>query len=263
MDIQNLIATGLSEQQASAYALLIEKGEIAPNDAAKKLKLTRTNAYKVLDKLVELGLAEKKDIHKKFTYFPSNPQALSNLVAEQRNIATYREEAVRSVLSELMAKYRSHTDQPDVKTISGREDVANAYRNQVLQKQPIFFLRSRMDIPTMGFETMHEIRTLPARLDLERHGITPDMGTGTTANSDPDKRSNLSRTWVKQEDYTAPVEWSVSGSNLLIVLFSDEPHAVIIDNPVIAESFRQMWQIMNTCLRAMPYYKDLPRLKQA
>ncbi len=259
MDINNLITAGLNEQQALAYALLLESGEMSPADAAKKLNITRTNAYKVLDKLVEMGLAVKKDVRKKYVYYPDNPQALSRLVAEQRNIATAREEAVRSIIGELMARYRTHTDQPDVHTVTGREAVANAYRDQVLQKEPIYFLRSRMDIPIMGFEKMHEIRTLPSRFNLDRHGITPDLSTGTTSNKAPDKRSSLTRTWVKQEDYSAPVEWSVSGSNLLIVLFSDEPHAITIDNPLIAESFRQIWQIMNDCLQAMPYYKDLPR----
>ena len=116
-----------------------------------------------------------------------------------------------------------------------------------------------MDIPALGFETMHEIRTMPARFGKRRYGITPDISTGTTANSEGDERSNLARTWVRQEDYTAPVEWSVSGSSLLIVVFADEPHAVTIDNPLIAEAFRQMWHIMDSCLRTMPYYGDLPR----
>lgn len=253
MQPQKLIAAGLNEQQASAYALLIESGELTPPKATQRLHLTRSNAYKVLDKLVELGLAAKKERNKKFVYSPTHPIALSRLAAEQRNIATAQENAAQEVIAELLIKYRTHTDQPDVSTVSGRRGVAEAYRQQIRQKAPIYFLKSTADIATMGFDTMHTIRTEPERHGLVRHGITPDKST--TASKD----SKLKRTWMRGEDYTAPVEWSVAGENLLIVMFGKEPHAVIIDNPVIAEAFRQLWHILDGCLRAMPYYKNLPR----
>lgn len=258
MDIENLIAVGLNEQQASAYALLLEKGETSPPIAAKKLGLTRTNTYKVLDRLVELGLATKSDKSKKLVYSPTNPMSLANLVAEERNAAAKREEAVNTVLGSLLAKYHEHTEQPSVNVVSGRVKVADAYRAQINQLEPIYFIRSRADIPVMGFDTMHEIRTTPARHGVQRFGINPDLASGTTT-TDGHKRSNMERTWVRQEDYDAPAEWSVSGSSLLIVFFGTEPHAITITNPIIADAFRQIWHLLNNCLHSMPYYKDLPR----
>lgn len=258
MDIENLIAVGLNEQQASAYALLLEIGETSPPVAAKKLGLSRTNTYKVLDRLVELGLAAKSDKNKKLVYSPTNPMSLANLVAEERNAAAKREEAVNVVMSKLLEKYHEHTEQPSVTVVSGRVKVADAYRAQINQLEPIYFIRSRADIPVMGFDSMHEIRVTPARHGVKRYGINPDLASGTTA-TDGHKRSNMERTWVRQEDYDAPVEWSVSGSSLLIVFFGTEPHAITITNPIIADAFKQIWHLLNNCLQSMPYYKDLPR----
>lgn len=259
MNPEKLIAVGLSPLQATAYALLLEVGQISPANAAKQLHITRTNSYKLFDKLVELGLALKQEVDKKFVYSPNNPQALSNLVAEQRNTAVMREEAAREVLTELLAKYHTHTDQPFTEVVTGRHKVAEAYRAQIRLSEPIYFIRSRMDIPIMSFDTMHEIRVAPKRFGSHRYGITPDLSTKTTANPQPDIRSDLTRTWVREEDYTAPVEWSVSGSSLLIVVFSEEPHALTIESPLVAEAFRQIWHLLDNCLRAMDYYSDLPR----
>lgn len=253
MDIDKLVATGLNEQQALAYALLIEVGQLTPPIASQKLGLSRTNTYKVLDRLVELGLARRTDESKKLTYFPTNPSALTHLAAEQRNIATNRENAVQEVMSELLSKYRTHTDQPNIKIVTGRNAVANAYRAQIKQSATIYFLRSSADIASMSYETMHAIRTEPSRFGIERFGITPDTSTK------PGRDTTLERTWVKGEDYDAPVEWSVAGESLLIVLFGDELHAITIESPVVAEAFRQIWRVLNNCLKAMPYYKDLPR----
>jgi hypothetical protein len=73
------------------------------------------------------------------------------------------------------------------------------------------------------------------------------------------KRTNLEVTWAKAEDYTMPVEWSVTKSSLLIILYGAEPHAITISNPVIAGAFLQLWHMMNSTLRMMPDYESLPR----
>ncbi|HTE57468.1 MAG TPA: helix-turn-helix domain-containing protein [Verrucomicrobiae bacterium] len=255
---EKLIATGLTAPQAEAYALLLQTGGVTPPQAAQNLKITRTNAYKLLDKLVELGLAIKDESTKKATYQPGNPMALGNLVADQRNLAAAREDAVKAVLKDLLATYHTHTEQPSIQVVTGRQAVADAYRRQINQLQSIYFIRSRADIPVMGFETLHDIRITPGRHGVKRYGITPDLSTGTASNKG-DKRSNMDRTWVRQEDYNAPVEWSASGDTLLIIVFGVEPHAITITNPMVADAFRQLWQLLNTCLQAMPYYKDLPR----
>jgi len=161
-------------------------------------------------------------------------------------------------MGNLLATYHQRTEQPDTQVVTGRTAVVEAYKQQIRLQEPIYFMRSRADITSLGFDDMHEIRVMPARHGQQRYGITPDMTTGPV-NPEGDKRSNLRRTWVKHEDYLAPVEWSVSGPTVLIVLFGSEPHAITITSPFIAESFKQMWHIMDTCLRAMPYYSDLPR----
>ena len=234
---------------------------MSPAQVVLDLKVSRTNAYKILDKLVEFQLAEKKEKQKKIVYLPTNPMALSNLVAEQRNIATSREEAANGVMAELLATYHSRTNQPSGKVYSGKVNVAAAYRSQIQQKSPIYFVRTRSDIPVMGFDTMHEIRIAPERHNIKRYGLTPDLGAGTTNTPQIDQRSNLQRTWMRQEDYTAPVEWSVSGSTLLIVMFESQPQAIMIESPLIADAFRQIWQLLSSTIQSMDYYKDLPRKK--
>ena len=74
METTKLLATGLTKNQAEAYALLVEQGEISPPLAAAVLHLSRTNTYKLFDKLVELGLAFKKSGNKSI-YEASNPIA--------------------------------------------------------------------------------------------------------------------------------------------------------------------------------------------
>ncbi|MDQ5885647.1 MAG: TrmB protein [Patescibacteria group bacterium] len=254
-----LITAGLNESQARTYLYMLEHGSVSPPLIAKELNLTRTNAYKVLDRLVELRLVRQIKIKNKTVFEPDNPLSLTNLAAEQRNIATAREEAVKSVIGVMLEKYHQHSESPMIQAVTGRAAVIQAYQQQISLLEPLYFIRSRSDIPILGFDTMHDIRIKPSHHDVKRYGITPDLNTGPI-NPDSDKRSNLERTWVKQEDYTAPVEWSVSGSVLLIILFGSEPHAVTITSPLIADAFRQIWSLLDSGLRNAPYYNELPRI---
>jgi predicted transcriptional regulator len=256
METTKLLATGLTKNQAEAYALLVEQGEISPPLAAAVLHLSRTNTYKLFDKLVELGLAFKKSGNKSI-YQLSNPIALTALAAKVREEATVKEEAINNIMKTLLAKYYKHTEQPSIAVVSGKHDVADVFRNQINLNEDIYFIRTPADIPLMGFETMHEIRISPSRLGSNRYGILPDEGKGPI-NYKSHERSNLTTTWMKYEDYNSPVEWSVTESSLLIILYGVEPHAITITNPVVAGAFLQLWHLRDNCLKAMPYYKSLP-----
>lgn len=257
MDIDQLIATGLTKNQATAYALLIEKGNVSPPDAAKKLSITRTNSYKLFDKLTELGLA-KKSKEQKGIYELSNPTALTSLAANLRAEATARENAISKVMRELITKYYTHEEQPSVTVVSGKKLVADAFREQINLKEDIYFIRSLADITSIGFDTMNEIRTKPSLYGLNRFVIMPDS-INAPINYENHKRSNLNITWVKNEDYNMPVEWSVTKSSLLIIVYGNEPHALTISNPLISGSFLQLWHLLSSCLKNMPYYNKLPR----
>jgi len=255
MEIDKLITVGLTPPQAEVYALLMQKGQLTPPEVADELKLTRTNAYKILDRLVELELASKTDEHKKFVYRPTNPSFLAALAQDFRNQATAREEAASSVIQELLDTYYQHADKPGVETFTGKKDVYESYRRQINLKEDIYFIRTNADIPSMGFDTMHEIRVSPGRYDKHRYGILPH--SGKTINPDTYKRGNLTATHMDRASYTAPVEWSVTDSSLLIVSYAGEPQSILITDKTIALAFKQLWILLNGYLQTEPFHKKL------
>jgi sugar-specific transcriptional regulator TrmB len=255
MSMQLLTTVGLTPLQAEVYLLLMEHGEVKPPLLVEKLKLTRTNAYKVLDRLAELGLADKQDEHKKFIYRPANPAALAALAQDFRAEATAREEAAHTMMQELLDSYYEHSDKPGVETFTGKKDVYEAYRRQINLQEDLYFIRTNADIPAMGFDTMHEIRVAPSRHGVNRYGILASKGD--VVNNQPHARSNLQPTYLDREHYNAPVEWSVTDSSLLIVSYYKEPQAVLIVDRTIALAFRQLWVLLNLHLEQEPFHKKL------
>jgi predicted transcriptional regulator len=256
MDISKLTATGLTPLQAQAYALLFEKGTVSPPQLAQHLKLSRTNAYKLLDKLVSLQLAIKQESGKKLVYSPSNPLALANVTAQFRAEATAREEAASSIMQDLLTQYYEHSEKPSVSSASGQKAVADLYRKQLKLREDVHFIHTPVDVSRMGFDTMHDIRITPGRHGNQRHGILSEPEKGPI-NYAAHKRSNLEISWIKKDAYTAPVEWSVTQSSLLIVSFVNEPHAVLIVDPVIAGAFLQLWKLLSSFVRQEKTHQEL------
>jgi len=256
MNTDSLVAVGLTPHQASAYALMIEHGSVKPPFAAKQLGITRTNAYKVLDKLVELRLATKQDVANKSNYLPAHPIALSDMAARYRAETAVREEAANRAIQALLARYSEHTDKPNISTTSGKNAVAEMYRQQIGLREDIHFIRTRSDIPAMGFDTMHTIRTTPARFGLRRHAIMTAPAEEAAIDYTQHKRSNLEITWANHDEYTAPIEWSVTKTSLLIVTYAAEPHAILIIDPIIAGAFLQLWNMMHALLQAQPTHRQ-------
>lgn len=258
MKHQILRQVGLTDLQIAVYEYLLGSGPTPPPQLAKKLKLTRTNAYKVLDQLVEIGLISRTEINKKYVYKAEDPIALASIVAEERNRVIELEKSVKESVKALRQTYQKTASTSEVQTYAGNSAVKSLYEHQAKLAEPIYFIKTRSDIPFMGFEAMDYIRRLPAKLGTRRYGIVPDVSEAPK-NPAVDRPTNLERTWIDDTAYTAPVEWTVSGDELMIISFSDSTAGIRIKNPVIANAFRQLWHIMDDNLKANPNYKKSPK----
>lgn len=257
MKHQILKQVGLTDLQITAYEHLLDNGPTPPPALARKLKLTRTNAYKVLDQLVEIGLISRTEINKKYVYKAEDPIALASIVAEERNRVLELENNVKESVRALRQTYQKTAASSEVQTYAGNSAVKSLYEHQAKLAEPIYFVKTRSDIPFMGYETMDYLRHLPAKLGTKRYGIIPDAPEAAR-NPEVNRPTNLERTWIDDTAYTAPVEWTVSGDELMIISFSDNTSGIRIKNPVVANAFRQLWHVIDDGLKISPDYKKRP-----
>lgn len=260
MDKHDLLTIGLSPQQADVYMHLVNTGGQKPSVTATELGLTRTNVYKILDSLVELGIVEKNESGRTLAYLPASPLTLTSLSARYRAEAVRREETVNRIMHDLLAAYSKHIDKPGVATYSGQVEVAEAYRKQINLKENLFFIHTSTDVPMMGFEIMHEIRMAPSSHGKKRRGIM-QAPRHRNINYAAHKRSALGITWIDIGRYTEPVEWSVTDSSLLIASYKAEPQAILIIDKIVAAAFKQLFLILESHLSKEAIHHKLDALK--
>lgn len=253
-----LTSLGLNKTQAKAYLALVRHGTLTPPELAKKTGETRTNAYTVLDRLVELGLAKKTEVHNKLTYRVENPVALETLAKRQRDQALERERLVKNSMPSLLNFFYTYAEQPGIRFFQGKDGIEEIYKDQLRTGQAIRIVRSWKDKDFFGKGVYSIWRKRPSKYDIPTIMLSPDV---SDANNDPelDKQLLFERTWMKKDDYTAPVEWDIYGDKVSVISFGEEAIGMIIESPQIAESMRQMFTIMQRGLEATPDYVAMPQ----
>lgn len=234
---------GLSRSQAITYLRLIEKGELTPPDVAKLTGESRSNSYMILQRLEELGLVEKVENLKKTTYQPLNPVALEQLAEERRKKTTQIEGQIKQAMPSMLSYYFSFTEKPGIRLLQGEAGLKEIYTDTLRTKQDIYFLRTPTEVQILGDEFFLRYKERRSKLGIKTFAYTKKTPFAQKLSKD-DAKNNMVRTWISEDDYTAPVEINVYGDKVAFLAFGGDVMGVIIQNPHIAESMRQVFRLV-------------------
>lgn len=258
MNSRILQEAGLTKAQTDAYAALVKNSPCTPPKLATIINESRTNTYKVLEQLEDLGLVSRDETQKKLRYWANNPSLLIDSIKKKRLAAEESEKRFKDSLPALMDEYFQHSERPGIRFFQGKEGIEGIYEDQLHTAKPIHIVRSWKDRDFFGKGVYSIWRKRPAKHGIPTIMLSPDV---PDANNDPelDKKLLFTRTWMDQNEYTAPVEWDIYGDRVSVISFGEEAIGMIIESPQIAESMRQMFAIMQKGLRANPEYSSLPK----
>jgi sugar-specific transcriptional regulator TrmB len=248
MNPELLQEIGLSKSQAITYLRLIEKGELSPPEVAKLTGESRSNAYMILQRLEELGLVEKLEKTKKITYQPLNPIALEALAEKRRQATAHVENQIKHTMPQMLSYYYSFTEKPGIRLLQGVEGLKEIYADTLRTKEDIYFMRVPLEVKFLEKELLGEdyfenYRKKRTQLGITAYAFTVDAPF-SRKNALQDEAYKMIRTWVKPEDYNAPVEIDIYGDKVAFLAYGEDVMGVIIQSSVIAESMRQIFRMI-------------------
>lgn len=256
----NLEAAGLNQTEATTYEALLTKDKWLPSELAKTVNESRTNMYKVLDSLVELGLAEKFDHNKKLHYRAANPTRLLELAREIRENQEIAERELGLHVQSLISSFVKTHEQPGVRYYQGKDEISDIFDQIANARNEVLFIHTTAGVDDYGFDTMHNLRMRAVKNKIPRRALTPDAELATKDFRITDPKVFLKRTWLGNKDYTAPVEWGMFDDTVYIISYGKEAFGLTIDSPQIAQAFTQLFLLLESTQRLRPDYKKLPRL---
>jgi sugar-specific transcriptional regulator TrmB len=243
MNPQLLQDLGLTKPQALAYVALVRTGGETAPAVATAINETRTNAYKLLDRLCELGLASKDQTAGKLRYLPASPAALEHILQKQREETQLKERKLKAEMPEMLSFFFAHTEQPSIRYFQGKEGVQQIFGDMLQTGRDIYLLRSPEDVHFYDETFFAEFRKKRSVLGITTHALTVDVPSAVH-DSTIDLKNKFMRTWLPADAYTAPVEWDIYGNKVAIISYGKEAMGIIIESAQIAESLRQVFQLL-------------------
>jgi sugar-specific transcriptional regulator TrmB len=255
----DLTAAGLSVKESKCYAALLEQKAWKPAELARYVNETRTNCYKILDNLVAYGLAERFDKDKKLHYQAANPSRLLELAREQRAAHAAAEKALENESRQLVQKFYKTHEQPGVRYFQGESEIQQIFEAVAESKEEVVYVNTKSGIDFYGFNTMHNLRMLAPNHNVKRRALTADVPAAPKDYKVKDPLVLLKRTWLKESDYTTPVEWGAFDNKLYIISYGQEALGLLIESQQIADSFKQLFKLLERGQKLLPDYIKLPR----
>lgn len=234
MDTTILRKAGLTESQAKGYLTLIEHGSLTPADLAAKTGETRTNAYAIADKLVQLGLAVRTDTGKT-TYTPESPSHLKQLLIVKQKQLKVATDELSGLLPQLLSTYRLTTDKPGVIYLEGIDSLHQVYDDII-----------RTGDTLRIFPSIHD-RDDPAIATMIDQQITRQRKAGIK--TEVLLRRDIFDAHYNDELFEArpstfgPLDTQIMvyGPNVALTTFGNGVITTTMTNPMIAQTFRQLF----------------------
>jgi len=238
MKEEALLAVGLTYNEAKVYLALLKLGSANVNELTKKSGVHRVNVYDILDRLAEKGMASSIVSRGRKTYQVVNPEVLREMIREKEYI-------IEKELPDLLADYNINPKKEEVYYFKGSDGVYTAYMMLVAQRQKTYYaIGGSGKVRTFLKHRHHKFIAQLKRQKTKVKALYYEFARKTGAAKDYNTR-------YLPDKYQSPMMTDICGSLVCILLATDEVSAIVIDNQILADSYKKYFELLwNTVARA-------------
>lgn len=233
MDVEKTLRwIGLSTNESKLYLAMLKEGTSKAGKLARLAQLNRTSTYEALRSLLEKGLASYVIQENRKWFSAVDPKRLVEYIKE-------KEEEAKKVLPELEKQYTTPEEKHNVtlyysyngiKTVfmdilrEGKDNCVLDSEVNFTERMPYFVPQFKREIEKAGIKIKH----------IARKGVRVN----------PTKTTTVRFLDLKT---MSPVATNIYGDKVALIIWTENPEAVIIKNKAAAEAYREyfeeLWKI--------------------
>ncbi|MFH1780135.1 MAG: helix-turn-helix domain-containing protein [Candidatus Micrarchaeota archaeon] len=221
----------LTENEAKVYLTLLEQGSLKAGKTAKEASLDRSSTYNALNSLIRKGFVSYVKIGTVKWFQPSNPEKLQSFL--HRKIS-----AIEEILPELKKKHSAAKLEENVRLYKGLEGVRTVLEDIVRSKElnRIFGSEGQVEESMPLFA-----RKFISTLQKNKIPVKSIVREGRSLKSAKYRQVKSIPMRVK-----SPVVTNVYGNKIAIILWSNPPEAILIENKRAADTYKEFFDFMWT-----------------
>jgi sugar-specific transcriptional regulator TrmB len=220
---------GFSPNEIKVYLVLNDHGSSKAGSVAKLAGMDRSSCYNAIKSLQEKGLVSYVLIGKVKWFQATGPRRLLEWVKEQ-------ESDVQEILPELEKRHKAVKVKGQVRLFRGIKGVRAVFQD---------IIRTGLDNCVFGNESQLEekmpdyqpqfVRQLKEKSIFVRELVREGRGTPT---------SNPKATRYVPKAIVSPVVTNIYGDKIALIIWTDIPEAIIIENSAAAKAYRNYFEFM-------------------
>jgi HTH-type transcriptional regulator, sugar sensing transcriptional regulator len=230
-NIQSVLENlGFSPNEIKVYLALNDHGSSKAGKISKIAKIDRSSCYNSLKSLIEKGLVSYVSIGQVKWFQSAGPNKLLQYIKEQ-------EEDIKEILPELDARHKATKVKGQVKLYKGLKGVRTIFQDIVSSKTKenlLFGSESQLEERMPAYQKQF-VRQLKENKILVREIVREDRAL---------KTSNPQQTRYVAKKVISPVATNIYSDKIALIIWTDEPEGIIIENEAAAKAYRSYFEFM-------------------
>lgn len=232
MNIKTLEDLGLSNVEAKVYLALLDLGRVVANKVSEHSGIHRRTVYDALETLIQKGLVNFTIESNKKYYQAENPKRFLDLLENKK-------EEFNLLLPELLLKFQSSKIKQEINIYRGHKGLKNIFDDILKAKKEAYLFGSGGKFKESFGEIYRDQWFLKAKKNkIKIHAIFSEEAKTHAKNS-----SEIDSKFIK-EKYAPLSSTVIYGNKTAIIIYSEQPMAILITSEEIASSYMQYFETL-------------------
>ena len=219
---------GLTKSESKVYLALVDNGPSKAGLLTRKTGIHRRNVYDSIEMLIQKGLVSYIKENNVRIYSAVEPNRLLEILKE-------KEDNIKSILPELEQKYNFIQAKRGTDFFRGKQALKSIFDDQLKEGKEILLLGAcpfAKDIVKYYFQ----------KYDKER--VRKKIKVKAIFSGKIDYKIPLSEIKYLATQFNSPTATNIYGDKVAIILWTEEPFAILIHQKEIADSYREYFNLL-------------------
>lgn len=233
MDTQFLEDIGLTKTEAKIYLTTLDLGSALAGTISQKSGIHRRSVYDALERLIEKGLVSFVTKNNRKWFEASEPKRLLEIAGEKmRNL--------NQLIPILNERFGAAKEKQETVFFKGKQALKNVFDDQISVGRTIYVIGASVEASEIvkyyftHYDKKRKSKKIPVKM------IFPE----SSRKSPSLKKVPLSEIRFLPDKYVSPVGTNVYGDKVAIVVWADEPVAILIKNKAVADAYKRHFNFM-------------------
>ncbi|MFH1316605.1 MAG: helix-turn-helix domain-containing protein [Candidatus Woesearchaeota archaeon] len=231
MDQNILENAGLTRIEAKLYLTILEEGVSLAGNLSRISGIHRRSVYDAMERLIQKGLVSYIKRNNRRYFQATDPKRISDIMKS-------KSEDINQILPQLMIKFRLSKEKQETNFFKGKEGIRAVFEDQLNTEKDVLVIGGsqkaeeilRYFLPRYTKERIEKKIRLKILFD---ESIRKDI-----------KDIPLSDIRFLPKGHGGHAAINIYGNNTAIILWTDNPLAILIKNKEIADSYRKYFDLL-------------------